>query len=581
MGTSEGKMTSRRRKERTVAKFLIRKFKPDHLSEGPSAGDRNTFEFLDTPDLERTEILFHGPKTKYIRSKAAQYLRSMDSAEKHPGKMAVTMRLVNVEQVSKEEYNDYLEILEQKKNKKAQAPKPAQGVPKEEKPRVVLPSKDAGTLTPADQVQRSPAMRTALDILERFHQAELLFGAKRRSAYVPLENKGVAIEYFYVNDSEALRAISVAESTLGYEPDIQKGEGDEHSVLRYELKDYGSVPVFMPHKTRKLMDVDPYTAANFILKHLLGFRYESHESRKNEFAMFTFVDRGTDTEKVLELFQKYGLTALAHDERKQNVYLAISEAGEKAFRRRGKKASEIIRELSDSYNKADGLAVVREVFKKLFDWRLLAEYFYTPNVDDEDDKLLYVAVTPASPELKKKLQDNYQKVISMLPPGVTGSFQGIRVANGKSFFIYFENRDIILEKIREKISAASKSRQNELRQGNASLIVESNGQQQDPETVPLNGSRDSHALDLLIKLVHPNELTLLKQKLGITEGLSEEKLAEHDQQRDEERRQELEKQFAGHVILDTSDPTVQKMMHEYNARLFRSLAEFRKVKQEA
>ncbi len=553
-------------RERVVAEMLIKKFAEFNLVESRSAGG-SYFHFKDhvhSNPYNKTIVQFAGGNASKLKQEAIIYFRQQGhKAEDRTIYGSFVLHLKDIEPMP-----------EGRIFGRSDTP-PVEKVP--------VKSDLQGGLSPKDMVQTDSALQRGLEAVRLLHESKLLLGTKNRRAelvFLPSHLPEVAVEYNYFDEIEASEAVKLSEDCFGYTPLVRPGNRNaEKVVLQFclnELKN-ANFRTLRPRKSRTIegRQLSAVKVATFIVAKMLRFecKIEGPSSLENTIFRLGHNDK---RDEVLERLTVFGIPYAADklDARCFRIKNAdmigakmtvVNSTADTPTNTSNTMAEEV-------FDAVSARALITGTLKAVPGWTAGSDYgMVPPPAFAADGTLLYMAISAKAEPGKQVLRDNIGAIQKKLPAGVEVTFEG-RLTSTTSLFFYFPDRASVMRKIDEGGMRQGSPRQKE--QEPASALDK-------PEEAVQSESLALRMLMGFVDLATEDELTLLKQKLGFTEGMSEEQVRQRDQQRDEERANELEKQFAGHVILDTSDPTVQKMMHEYNARLFRSLAEFRKVKQEA
>lgn len=547
----------KRRKERKVAEMLRNKYKrPYNLKEHdgePKDVPYNEvrFMFLPSTDHTRSKVLFLGDGCAQMRNRARLFFAQQNhTADKDtdPSGPVMILNLKKIAAVSKEQYAEFMEEKERRTNPSPQQPKTATV----SKPEKYPPN-------PMDRIRINEKLAEALRAIESFHRTQMLLGTKRRSSLVASEKGGVIVEYFYASDTELVHAAERSGLLLGHEPELlDRCTEEERFVLRYELEHIVVPKEQIPIDDRQFLPAEAFHAAEFILSTFLKLRFEHHESPGRGYASFRFVDAQIDIGSISRELTRYGVRNLVHEDRKLKLYVAITEVGEKAFRQH-RKPSEILANLEGTdrrYDKSEGLQLVRSALEKSLNWKLPRDYQYHSSCPNEEEGLEYVSVLPKHEGGREEIKKAYQKILAELPAGVSASFEGIKVKNGKSFFIYFRDREKVLERVRILESRPRIPR------STATLPVLDAPKEvlQQTEQPLLNGSRDRHFIKLMVEMLPPSERQTLASFLGIKDN-SEAAV--------EAYKREVAQRFAGCRIINENDERAKQIIATYHPDIFK------------
>ena len=563
---------AKRLKERTIAEMLKRKFRrPDHLEEGPELTDRNTFEFIDDQtDLSRTRILFHGSNSGYLRNKAAKFLREITSVEKSPRDMSIIVKLGKIEAAPKES----LETPVVSNGRLANVVHP----PKKKKlgqngALHTVPTNGASLPSIESVIRADKMLSQALACVERFHHVGRIIGTKTKEPFIGSADGVAKVDYHYFDADEALTIAGLSVAWLDHEPELIVGDNeDEHSVLRYELRKIDPEASNRPlNFSRKFTEGQTFLAAKFILSQILGIHaYESHHAEGKGVATFRFLDKGISTDEAYETLKRFKVPYLVHEERGRNFWVATNEKAERAFRTSGRKPTEIVTDLSGgkkAYSKKEGLWLVRQVLRDCLGWGVQNEYYYTANCSPED-VLQYVTINPKSDDLRERLKSNYPDMIGKLPLGVSASFLGLRVKNGKCFFVYFIDRQKLVD--HDKTQIVRKGEEDQKPQTEKGQVPESLVTQRSTAPIkemdkPIVGeSRNLKILSAILTALNDDEKRLAQEFLS---GTDKSEVAIANLQR------KLETKLADYQLIRTEDPRVKMIMGFADPSIFKDPVE--------
>lgn len=409
----------------------------------------NTFEFADHPHKEKTAtrllIIFHGNDASSLRIAAdnlfnKRYRIRSAKANKHLFEDQLTNALdVPLERV------------------KPVAPDVLQK-------RLALRGNGANGngngrdhLTPDDAFRKDPRNQAVLDIIQKFHDSQLLRGVRNRKApYVFVEGKELAVEFNYIDEDESLYVLDLCPKLLGgYSPSIRKGkQKGEEVVLQYRLSDIKPEKIdqrmLRQRSRRKLEGVDAVKVTEFVFGKILRIERELMMHDKAGFATFRATSEAQRT-KVLEYLTGYSVVYLASEKDNRCFWVAVTASAESQFEQPTKlPPSETIRimvQVAEGENpggedevvdRKQGYRSILRLVKDEFGWDVPEQCSINQRVD-ERSSLVYVAVSPKGDEERSaKLKEKYPTLKAKLPAEVKNmAFQDFRGNSTNTLYFYF------------------------------------------------------------------------------------------------------------------------------------------------
>ncbi len=449
--------------EFTVEKMLKMRFKRYGLFKGIFEHGLNTFEMRPVADDDKKiHVIFYGLHAAEIRIAAYQYFQE--------GRHWAT------------KLNTGFELLVD-----VRKIKPAK--PEEVHARRGIASSGMHVVpqTLDERVQKTLGYPQALSFIEGLHHAHLFLWCPAKPRLRQAEN-GVCAEYAYVNQDEAFEVLRIYEEYFPDKGIVSPTVKDGMHILSFGLDALKTAIISnKPCKVRQLNKrVVPYEdklrTVTFIVRRLLAFESASITVSRSEQYAFVRLHNEAERKRADARLRTFDFATLISEKDPRCMWVAFHESAAWVFETSKLAPSETIRALEKeeyvavdrskllSYKKEDGLKLLRALLEKVLGWKLVVDYMYTPAL--EDGYLEFVSIGTLNDDDGEKLEQlkaNYPALVKELPRGVTARFQGLRAGNTKSLYVYFVDREILLERKKGTRKAKSVPTKQDQLQENAGI----------------------------------------------------------------------------------------------------------------